>query len=199
MDQPKENDSITSEEIENDQGKINFSDLWNGKPDSPMTPKGKYVCRDCDEFSTDERASLDAHYFEHNIYRTKCEQCDYSHEYPSVLKSHVQSVHEKIRQKCNLCELTYATKSGVRRHVKNVHGPIMIETDTDSSTDENDGDSDDTDNDENSTDEDSDIDEATESSSDEGDHMETGTPVPNAGDIETTKWTIHDDPQSGIE
>ena len=47
MDQPKENDSITSEEIENDQGKINFSDLWNGKPDSPMKPKGKYVCNKC--------------------------------------------------------------------------------------------------------------------------------------------------------
>ena len=31
------------------QGKINFSDLWNGKPDSPMKPKGKYVCRECDE------------------------------------------------------------------------------------------------------------------------------------------------------
>ena len=123
-------------------------------------PKRIYVCRNCDEFSTDERASLDVHYFEHNIYRTKCEQCDYSHEYPSVLKSHVQSVHEKIRQKCNLCELTYATKSGVRRNVKNVHGPTRTETteaDTNSSTDENDRVSDDTDYDENSTDEDSDI------------------------------------------
>ena len=160
-----------------------------------MKPKGKYVCRECDEFSIDEKARLDGHYLgAHRIFKIKCKQCDYSHQHPGVLKNHVQSVHEKIRQKCNLCELTYATKSGVRRHVKNVHGPTLTsEFDTNSSTDENDGDSDDTDNDENSTDEDSDIDEATDTSSDEGDQMETGTPVPNAGDIETTKW-IHDDP-----
>ena len=44
------------------QGKINFSDLWNGKPDSPMKPKGKYVCRECDEFSTNEKTRLDGHY-----------------------------------------------------------------------------------------------------------------------------------------
>jgi hypothetical protein len=94
------------------------------------------------------------------LYRTKCEQCDYSSEYPCVLKSHVQSVHEKIRHKCDLCERTYASKNGVRRHVKNVHGPTRTETteaDTNSSTDENDRVSDDTDYDENSTDEDSDI------------------------------------------
>ena len=192
--------SSTSEEMEKDQDKIDYADLWNGKTDSPMKPKGKYVCRDCDEFSTDERASLDVHYFEHNIFRTKCEQCDYSHEYPSVLRSHVQSVHEKIRHKCNLCERTYATKDGVRRHVKNVHGPTPIETesistseaDTDSSTDENDGDSDDTDDDENNTDEDGDIGEDVDNEEKE-DQIETGTPVPNAGNIETTKW-IHDDP-----
>ena len=31
-------------------------------------PKRKYVCKDCDEFSTDDRASLDVHYnFEHEL------------------------------------------------------------------------------------------------------------------------------------
>ena len=96
MDQPKENDSITSEEIENDQGKINFSDLWNGKPDSPMKPKGKYVCRESDQFSTNEKARLDEHYLgAHRIFNTKCQKCDYSHQHPSFKKSHVQSVHEK--------------------------------------------------------------------------------------------------------
>ena len=97
------------------------------------------------------------------LYRTKCEQCDYSSEYPCVLKSHVQSVHEKIRHKCNLCERTYATKAGVNRHVKNIHGPTKTETseaDTNSSTDENDTDSDD------------DSDEALETSSDKEDQME---------------------------
>ena len=102
-------------------------------------PKRKYVCRDCDEFSTDDKASLDVHYnfehelielsylepevileeldgqvslkpgkhrcnqacdfstdtrerldthlcIEHMVFRTKCEQCDYSSEYPSVLR-----------------------------------------------------------------------------------------------------------------
>ena len=36
----------------------------------------------------------------HRIFKIKCKKCDYSHQHPSVLKSHVQSVHEKIRQKC---------------------------------------------------------------------------------------------------
>ena len=164
-------------------------------------PKRKYVCREClsegREFSTDEKARLDGHYLgAHRIFKIKCKQCDYSHQHPNVLRRHVQSVHEKIRQKCNLCELTYATKAGVRRHVRNVHSPTPTETEniatSDSSTDENDGDSDDTDDDENNTDEDGDIDEDVDNEEKE-DQIETGTPVPNAGNIETTMW-IHDDP-----
>ena len=158
---------------------------------------GKHRCNQACDFSTDTRERLDTHLcIEHMVFRTKCEQCDYSSEYPSVLKSHVQSVHEKIRHNCNLCERTYATKDGVRRHVKNVHGPTQTETseaDNNSSTDENDRDSVDTEDDENSTDEDTDtIGEALEMSFDKEHQMETSTPAPNAGDIETSIW-IHDD------
>ena len=164
-------------------------------------PKRKYVCREClsegREFSTDEKARLDGHYLgAHRIFKIKCKQCDYSHQHPNVLRRHVQSVHEKIRQKCNLCELTYATKAGVSRHVRNVHSLTPTENEniatSDSSTDENDGDSDDSNEDENNNDENSDIGESAETSSDEEDQMETGTPVPNAGVIDTTMW-IHDD------
>ena len=86
MDQPKENHSSTSEEIENNQGKISFSDLWNGKPETPMKPKRKYVCSECDEFSTNEKARLDGHYlWAYRIFEIRCKKCDYSHQHPSVL------------------------------------------------------------------------------------------------------------------
>ena len=88
MDQPKENHSSTSEEIENNQGKISFSDLWNGKPETPMKPKRKYVCSECDKFSTNEKARLDGHYlWAYRIFEIRCKKCDYSHQHPSVLKS----------------------------------------------------------------------------------------------------------------
>ena len=78
MNQPKESPSSMSEEIENNQGKINFSDLWNGKPETPMKPK----------FSTNEKARLEGHYlWAHRIFEIRCKKCDYSHQHPSVLKS----------------------------------------------------------------------------------------------------------------
>ena len=48
---------------------------------------GKHRCNQACDFSTDTRERLDTHLcIEHMVFRTKCEQCDYSSEYPSVLR-----------------------------------------------------------------------------------------------------------------
>ena len=112
-------------------------------------PKRKYVCRDCDEFSTDDRASLDVHYnFEHELIelsylepevileeldgqvslkpgKHRCNQaCDFSTDTRERLDAHLCIEHMVFRTKCEQCDYSSEYPSVLRSHVQSVHEKI---------------------------------------------------------------------------
>ena len=50
-----------------------------------------------------------------------CDECDQSFPTPSMLKRHVDGVHEKIRHKCDSCNASYTQKNNLNQHIKKKH------------------------------------------------------------------------------
>ena len=113
-------------------------------------PKRKYVCSDCDEFSSDDKESLDVHYnFEHELIvelsylepevileelggqvslkpgKHRCNQaCDFSTDTRERLDVHLCIEHEVYRTKCEQCDYSHEYPCVLRSHVQSVHEKI---------------------------------------------------------------------------
>ena len=51
-------------------------------------------------------------------------QCDYEATTQGSLKTHIQSVHEKIKYPCNQCGYQATQKGSLKRHIQSVHEKI---------------------------------------------------------------------------
>lgn len=75
------------------------------------------VCHICDKRFT-MKAQLNAHLFTHTGERPyACDQCDKAFNRPSTLKTHKQSVHQRIRSyTCLICNKAFSSAGGLSIH-----------------------------------------------------------------------------------
>ena len=86
-------------------------------------------CSECD--LTFKSATLRSEHFKHshpgkNIYH--CTHCDYGTNYLSNLKSHVNSLHEKISPHCDKCNFTTTWNQSYHSHMREEHGVCQRKT-----------------------------------------------------------------------
>ena len=50
-----------------------------------------------------------------------CDQCEYKATKKGSLKSHIESVHEKVQYPCNQCEYKATQNGNLKRHIQTIH------------------------------------------------------------------------------
>ena len=53
--------------------------------------------------------------------KKKCQYCEYKATQKSSLKTHIQSIHERITYQCQYCEFKATQKSSLKTHIQSIH------------------------------------------------------------------------------
>ena len=51
----------------------------------------------------------------------KCDLCGKTFSFPSNLKRHMMSIHDKSKYQCNQCDKDFSFASNLRRHIISIH------------------------------------------------------------------------------
>ena len=56
-----------------------------------------------------------------------CDQCNYTNDYPSKLKQHIDTVHLGLRpHKCTQCDMAFGLKGDLNKHIKSAHENAFV-------------------------------------------------------------------------
>ena len=62
----------------------------------------------------------------HEKIKYSCNQCDYQATQKGNLKTHIETVHEKVKYPCNQCGHQFSQQGYLKRHIQSVHEKIKL-------------------------------------------------------------------------
>ena len=105
-----------------DDKNINFEKIYSETNKSHTGVR--FPCNFC-VFKATTKGSLKTHIqsVQERI-KYSCNQCDHQATRQGDLKTHIQSVHEKIKYSCNQCDHQATTQGNLKKHIQSIHVKI---------------------------------------------------------------------------